>query len=167
MRFGLSHLRKHKFKHSFQDNLQLRFWCWMTTRYILHYSLYNDKRYTILSIIKNIGYRLLGVTETVLIKTLLFGNCSVDAHTNIHILNADIWWIFILLLIKLFCWFFFPLYNNENIAVLVKDKIISGTSFYFTPKHSENIWFLAIVTFPFYSFVVGIFVIEKNWFFVN
>ena len=62
----------------------------MTTRYVLHYSVCNDKRHTLLSTIKNIDYRLLGVTENVLIKTLLFGNCSVDAHTNIHILIVTI-----------------------------------------------------------------------------
>ena len=43
--------------------------------------------------IKNIDCRLLGVTETVLIKTLLFGNCSVDAHTNIQVLNATVEYI--------------------------------------------------------------------------
>ena len=40
------------------------------------------------SCVKNIDYRLLYVTETVLIKTLLFGNCPVDAHTNTETLNA-------------------------------------------------------------------------------
>ena len=37
---------------------------------------------------KNIDCRLLDVTEIVLIKTLLVGNFSVDAHTNTQILNA-------------------------------------------------------------------------------
>ena len=50
--------------------------------------MYNDERHTLLSTIKNIGYRLLDVTETVLIKALLFGNCSFDALTNTQILNA-------------------------------------------------------------------------------
>lgn len=30
------------------------------------------------------------VTETVLIKTLLFGSCSVDTHTNTQVLNETI-----------------------------------------------------------------------------
>ena len=53
----------------------------------------NDERHTLLSTIKNIDCRLLDVTETVLIKTLLFGNCSVDAHTNTQILHATIEYI--------------------------------------------------------------------------
>ena len=32
--------------------------------------------------------RLLDVTETLLIKALLFGVCSADAHTNTETLNA-------------------------------------------------------------------------------
>ena len=36
---------------------------------------------------------MLDVTETVLIKTLLFGNCSVDGHTNTQILNTTIEYI--------------------------------------------------------------------------
>ena len=50
--------------------------------------MYNDERHTLLSTTKNINCRLLHVTETVLIKKLLFGNCSADAHTNTQILNA-------------------------------------------------------------------------------
>ena len=42
----------------------------------------NDERHTLPSTIKNVYCRLLDVTETVLIKTLLSGNCSVDGHTN-------------------------------------------------------------------------------------
>ena len=50
--------------------------------------MYNDERHTLLSTIKNIDCRLLDVTETASIKTLLFVNCSVDAETNTQILNA-------------------------------------------------------------------------------
>ena len=52
--------------------------------------MYNDERHTLLSTVKNINCRLLDVTETALIKTLLFGNFSLDAQTNTHILNATI-----------------------------------------------------------------------------
>ena len=55
--------------------------------------MFNDKTHTFLSTIKNIDCRLLYVTETVLIKTLLFGNYSVDAHTNTQILIATIGYI--------------------------------------------------------------------------
>ena len=55
--------------------------------------MYNDERRTILSIIKNIGYRLLDMTEIVLLKTILFVNCSVDAYNNTKILNVTIEYI--------------------------------------------------------------------------
>ena len=94
LRVGFSHLRKHKFKHSFQDTLKPTWSCGFdvesTFNYILHCPVYNDERHTLLSLIKNIDCRLLDVNETVLIKTFLFGNCSVDAHTNTQILNATI-----------------------------------------------------------------------------
>ena len=47
----------------------------------------------LLSTINNIDCGLLDLTETVLIKTLLLGNCSVDAQTNTQILNTTIEYI--------------------------------------------------------------------------
>ena len=55
--------------------------------------MYNDKRHTLLSTTENIDYTLLDVSETVFIQTLLFGNCSVDAHTNTQIYNGNIEYI--------------------------------------------------------------------------
>ena len=52
-----------------------------------------DERYALLNTIKSIDCRLLDMTETVLTKTLLFRNCSVDAQTNTQILNATIEYI--------------------------------------------------------------------------
>ena len=99
LRVGLSHLRGHKFKHSFHDTLNpiwsCRFDVELTSHYILHRPMYNNERHTLLSIVKNIDCRLLDVTETALIKTLLFGNCSVDTQTNTQILNATIEYILI------------------------------------------------------------------------
>ena len=98
LRVGPSHLREHKFKHSFQDTLNPICSCGFdvesTSHYSLHFPMYNDKRYTLLSTIKSIDCRLLDVTETILIKTILFGNCSVDAQTNTQILNVTIEYIF-------------------------------------------------------------------------
>ena len=51
---------------------------------------YNDERHILLSTIKSMNCRLLDVTETLLIKALLFGVCSADAHTNTETLNATI-----------------------------------------------------------------------------
>ena len=84
--------------------------------------MYKDEKYNLLGTIKNIDCRLLDVTETILIKTLLVGNCSVDAQTNILILNATTEYILttkrfdesvLFLMIKSF-WLYFPLYNDKN-----------------------------------------------------
>ena len=92
LRVDFSHLREHKFKHSFQDTLNPICSCGFdvesSSHYILHSPMYNDDRHTFLSTIKNNDCALLDVTETVLIKTLLFGNCSVDAHINTQALNT-------------------------------------------------------------------------------
>ena len=56
--------------------------------------MYNDERHNLMSTIASITCRLLDVAETVLIKTLLFGNFSVDAHTvDKKVLNATIEYI--------------------------------------------------------------------------
>lgn len=53
--------------------------------------MYNDdERHTLRSTIKSIDCIMFDVTETVLIKTLLFGSCSVDTHTNTQVLNETI-----------------------------------------------------------------------------
>ena len=92
LRVGFSHLREHKFKHSFQDTLNPIWSCCFdaesTSHYVLHCPMYNAERHTLLSTYKNINCRLLDVAETVSIKTLLFGNCSLDPQTNAQILNA-------------------------------------------------------------------------------
>ena len=70
----------------FKSYLQLRFWCWID--FSFYSPLSHDEKHTLLSIIKNTDCRLLDLIGTVLINTLLFGNCFVDTHTNTQILNA-------------------------------------------------------------------------------
>ena len=92
LRVGLVHLRKHRFKHSFQNKLNLSCSCGFdvesTSHDVLHCSMYSDERYTLLNTTKNIYCRLLDLTKTLLINTLSFGVCSVDAHTNTQFLNV-------------------------------------------------------------------------------
>ena len=91
---GLSHLREHKFKHSFQDSLNPP-WSYdldieSTTHYLLHCSTYISERRILLSTIENIDNNLLDLCEPVLIKTLLFGSNSFDTNANTNVLNATI-----------------------------------------------------------------------------
>ena len=66
---------------------------------------------------------------------LLFENGSVDAHTNIQLLNATIDYSLttkrfdesVSVSIRKSFWLFFPLYNDTNMPVLIEDKTLSGT----------------------------------------
>ena len=97
LRLGLSHLRQHKFKHSFQDSLNVFCSCGLdiesTAHFLLHCPMYITERHTLLSTIKNIDNNLLHLCEPVLIRTLLFGSNSFDTDANTNVLNATIEYI--------------------------------------------------------------------------
>ena len=94
LQLGLCHLRKGKFKRSFQDSLDL--FCSYgldieSTAHFLLYCLTNiTERRTLLSTIENTDNNLLDPCEPVLIWTLLFGSNSFDTDANINVLNATI-----------------------------------------------------------------------------
>ena len=94
LRLGLSHLREHKFKHSFQDSLNPLCKCGAevesTSHFLLHCPIYNNDRSSLLSTIRNIDCKLLEITDFSLTQTLLYGNPSFDINTNSLILNATI-----------------------------------------------------------------------------
>ena len=93
LRLGLSHLHKHKFKHSFQDLLNPLCKCGAevesTTHLLLHCPIYNNDWSSLLSTIRNIDYKLLEITGSSLTHTLLYGNPSFDIINSL-ILNATI-----------------------------------------------------------------------------
>ena len=82
LRLGLSHLREHKFKHSFLDSLSPFCSCGLdiesTAHFVLHCPTYIIERRTLLSTLVNIDNNLLDLCEPVLIRTLLFGSKSFD-----------------------------------------------------------------------------------------
>ena len=75
LRLGLSHLREHKFKHSFQDTINSLCSCGLdiepTEHFLLHYSHFVDERCSLLSTIGKINYKLLENIDSVSRKTLL------------------------------------------------------------------------------------------------
>ena len=79
---GLSHLREHKSKHSFQDSLNPFCSCGLdiesTVHYLLHFLTYITERRTV------------DLREFVFIKTLLFDSNSFDTNANTNVLNAAI-----------------------------------------------------------------------------
>ena len=93
----MSHLREHKFKHNFQDCLNSICSCRLDiesiSHFFLHCPLFNDQRYTLLSILNNIDCKLLELTKPSLSQTLLYGNTLFDKEKNTLILNAAIKYI--------------------------------------------------------------------------
>ena len=97
LRLSLSHLRDHKFKHSFQDSLNPIFNCWtdieITTHYLLHCPLFSDERLILINNIRNIDNNILNLNDSRFSEVLLFGNSSFNNTKNISILNTTIEYI--------------------------------------------------------------------------
>ena len=86
LRLGLSHLRKHKFKHSFQDCLNTL--CFhgneieTSTHYLIHCPTYTNERSTLLNKIKSINCSILEFSDVVVTKILLFGDDTLSDSSN-------------------------------------------------------------------------------------
>ena len=89
---GLSHLRKHKFNHNFQNCFNPLCSCGMDiesmSHFFLHCPLLNDKRITLLRTLNKIDCKLIETSESSLIETLF--NSLFDLKKNSLILNAFI-----------------------------------------------------------------------------
>ena len=95
LRLGLSHLREHKLKHSFQDSLNLFCSCGKgevgnSSHYLLHCSNYSDERMYLLNTIKNIDMSTLQQSDSKFTRVLLFGDTSFDNNKSTFILDATI-----------------------------------------------------------------------------
>ena len=94
LRLGLSYLREHKFKHSFQDSINPLCSCSLdvesTIHYFLHCPQFTIERHTLLNTIGQIDNKLLDSIESNLIQHLLFGDPSKDTETNTEIVNATV-----------------------------------------------------------------------------
>ena len=90
-------MREHKFKHNFQDFLNAICNCGLniesTSHFLLHCPTFNDERYTPLSTLNNIDYKLLELTKSSLLQTLLYGNTLFNKEKKTRILNATIEYI--------------------------------------------------------------------------
>ena len=93
LRLGSSPLREHKFKHSFQECLNLYF-CGNETEksvdYLLHCPTYTDERMTLLNKIKSINCRILEYSDVVVTKILLFGGNTLSDSSNTLVLNSTV-----------------------------------------------------------------------------
>ena len=94
---GLSHLREHKFKHSFQDTLNPICLCGddveSTSHFLLYCPSFNNERCILLNTLNQIDGNLLNKTDTLLVESLLYGSKSMNCSNNTRILNATITFI--------------------------------------------------------------------------
>ena len=94
LQLGLSHLRDHKFRHCFQDTLNLLCDCGndteTTAHFFLHCPSFHTPRQTLLNNIRNINEQILSHGEDQLIQTFLYGNPNFNLTVNRLILNATI-----------------------------------------------------------------------------
>ena len=94
LRLGLSHLRDHKFRHCFQDTLNLLCDCGndteTTAHFFLHCSSFHTPRQTLLNNIRTINQKILSHGENQLIQTFLYSNPNYNLTVNRLILNATI-----------------------------------------------------------------------------
>ena len=92
LRFSLSHLREHKFKHSFQDLINPLCNCGYkvesTVQFFLHCLLSTNERSTLFSTLHNLDSKLFDNTDSPLTYILLFGKEFLDTNQNTAILNA-------------------------------------------------------------------------------
>ena len=93
IRLGLSHLREHKFKHSFQDTLNPICICGKDIEIACHYLLacpnYDVERSTLLTIAQ-IAPNILNYSKSQITQVLLYGDTSFKNETNTNILKSTI-----------------------------------------------------------------------------
>ena len=96
LRLGLSHLRFHKFKHSFQDTLNPICNCG-TVETIIHYLLlcpnFSNERLTLFNKLQSIDENILSKDDSNISKVLLFGDNSFNDGKNNSVLTASIEYI--------------------------------------------------------------------------
>ena len=95
LRLSLSHLREHKFNHSFQDSLNPYCSCEKgeaetSSHYLLHCSNYSGQRLALLNTIKNIDMSILQQSDSKITSVLLSSNTSFNSSKNNFILDATI-----------------------------------------------------------------------------
>ena len=97
LRLGLSPLHEHKFRHCFQDTLNLLCECAKdiesTMHFFLHCTNFLIPRQTLVQKIRNIDNNILSQSETQLTQTLLYGNQNYHPSINRLIINSTIEYI--------------------------------------------------------------------------
>ena len=97
LRVGLSHLNKHKFRHSFNDTVNRLCPCNNEVESIAHFVLrctnYNIQRNEFMNELSYLNNNLLQFDEMYVINLLLYGDKKLSNEINSRILNASITYI--------------------------------------------------------------------------
>ena len=97
LRLGLSHLRKHKFRHKFQDTPNPICICRdeieTTIHYLLHCPNYLDERRTLLDALQSSGKKIHNKNDSQISELHLFGVSSNNDTSNTFSLNDTIQYI--------------------------------------------------------------------------
>ena len=92
LHLGLSHLNEHKFRHGFNDTINLICICGGDTELLNHFFLhcpeYCEARKTLFDNIQNIGKMLLSQSKSSLTHLLLYGDPKCNCNVNAFILNS-------------------------------------------------------------------------------
>ena len=94
LRLGLSHLRQHKFRHNFEDNLNplcsYSIEAERTLQFFLRCQFFNDIREILMNDLINIDRSLASLTQDKVINILLQGSDAFDKKKNRKILICTI-----------------------------------------------------------------------------
>ena len=94
LRVGFSHLKEHKFRHKFQDSIDLMYNCGSgietTTHFFLHCANFNTQRQTLFDKIATIGTNILTENNNSIVSVLLFGKQDCEKSCNKSVINATI-----------------------------------------------------------------------------
>ena len=97
LRVVLSHLREHKFRHSFQDSLNSFCNCGRHIETTIHFFLHclnsSNQGKTLFEKISNMKRSLLNQNDSIRIETLLFGTNGLDDDENAWIIESTIEYI--------------------------------------------------------------------------
>ena len=97
LRIGFSHLKKHKFKHNFQDSIDPMCICSSGSKTMIHFFLhwvnFNIQRQTLFKKIATTDANILTENEDSIVYTLLFGKANSENSFNKAMLNASIQYI--------------------------------------------------------------------------
>ena len=94
IRLSLSHLREHKFKHSFRDTFNLICACGSDIEtpchYLIFYPIFDAERNTLLNNIRQIASGILNLNHPQITQGLGGGDSSLKNETSTEILNSTI-----------------------------------------------------------------------------